>query len=360
MKTLILLTLLSFSFSMKECDEIYKCLEDTTDRPVTNITHLELCEWTIHNKNGIDTIYMKRCPDGYVCDDLDDDDHLSRSINDNDSDDSDDDANEDLEFCFPATTRHIEGEVCSISSECLSQNCTNGTCQATPDGNVCKSHGDCGKHSYCDRKSNTCQRLLEAEVECNDNYQCGFGYVCGKLALNENRRCLQMMSQPNGQWVSDDDLCESREEENNLCADRITGVTNGVKPCDSDRDCSEQTVVLGRVIEKDEGECECSYAGNKYCELGTDSEQWKQYVTTFRDTVAKYKEGTIHVAVYREREWNVIPILAEAKLYTDVENYDAPKCAIEFLINSTSHLSSSSGYIKMSIIAVIAVIAMLF
>ena len=309
---------------------------------------------------------MKRCPDGYVCDDLDDDDHLSsraKVINDNDSDDSDDsgdDVNEDLEFCFPATSRHIEGEKCSLNTDCHSQNCTNGTCQATPDGNVCRTHGDCGKHSYCDRKTNTCQRLLEPEAECYDSYQCGFGYVCGKLGLNENKRCLQMMSQPNGQWVSDDDLCESREEEDNLCADVITGVTNGVKSCNSDRDCTEEIVVLGRVIERDDGDCECSFAGNKYCELGTDSEQWKQYVRTFRETVANYIEGTIHVAVHREEEWKVIPILAEAQLYTDVENFDAPKCAIEFLINSTSHLSSASGYIQMSVIAVIAGIALLF
>ena len=131
-----------------------------------------------------------------------------------------------------------------------------------------------------------------------------------------------------------------------------------LKKCTRDSDCPID-IVANEQTRRGFGDCECTHEGNTYCELGSDSYQWKRFVEVFREQVKNYKEGDIHVAVHRENNWNVIPLLYEAQLLTDVENVDMPACAIEFMINSTSSLASS-GYLKVGAVFVLSIIGLFF
>ena len=357
MNKILILSLITLTFAFKECDEIYKCL-DENNMPQVNHTAHELCEWKQRPRNGTgpDIVYVKRCKDGYECDDLSDDE--DRRTN---SDSDGGDYNDEYEYCFPVTSKNISGESCTSNAECYSNNCINGKCEPVADGNICRNHGSCGKNSFCNRNK-VCQRLLEPDQECSDDDECPFGYICGKLEVN-TRKCLMMYSQPNGQQVDEEELCESGEKEGGVCVDMYTNVTkNGkehLKLCLEDKECHVDVVLRGQVLYQTQGECECTHDGNTYCELGSDSYQWKQFIKVFRETVKNYKEGDIHVAVHRENDWNVIPKLYEAQLLTDVENVDMPSCAIEFMINSTSSLAGS-GYLKVGAVFVLSIIGIFF
>lgn len=357
MNKLLLLSLISLSLAFKACDEIYKCLDETT-MPEVNHTAHELCEWKQRPKNGTgpDIIYVKRCKDGYECDDLSDsDDDYPQS-----NSDSDKDYNDEFEYCFPATYKNISGDKCENHTNCFSNNCVNGKCEPVENGQTCRNHGACGKNSFCNRDK-ICEQLYAPNAACDDDVQCPFGYVCGKLGI-ENKKCLMMYSQPRGQQVNEDELCESGKEEDNVCVDKNTGVTGeskaDLKKCTSDDDC-RVTIETGSQTFNEKGDCECTHEGNTYCELGSDSYQWKRFVDVFRKTVEEYKEGDIHVAVHRENDWNVIPLLYEAQLLTDVENVDMPVCAIEFMINATSSLAGST-FLKIGTVFILSIIGVLF
>ena len=356
MNKILILSLITLAFSYKECDEIYKCL-DESNMPQVNHTAHELCEWKQRPRNGTgpDIVYVRRCKDGYECDDLSDDE--DRRTN---SDSDGGDYNDEYEYCFPATPKSIAGETCINNNECHSGNCVNGKCEPVADGNTCNNHGSCGKHSFCN-KNRVCQRLLNPDDLCSDDVECPFGYICSRNNI-DSRKCLMMYSVPTGQHVDDEELCESGEEENNICVDVRTNVTQDgkeyLKKCTKDSDCPIDIVANGQT-RRGEGECECTHEGNTYCELGSDSSQWQRFLKVFREQVNNYKEGDIHVAVHRENNWNVIPLLYEAQLLTDVENVDMPACAIEFMINSTSSLASS-GYLKVGAVFVLSIIGLFF
>lgn len=378
MNKFILLALLSIVCSEPLCDEVYKCIDKNTIFPENNNTlNLEICEWTNHSISGNhpDTKYVKLCPDGFTCDDYSDSD-FEVDVNS--------DFENEISFCFPKKPGSGEGAYCDVPENCTSLNCTSNKCTPVSDHSNCTSHRQCSKQSFCDIEgsdddddddatyTNKCLPLVDENQPCTRSVECKFGYACGKTDITAtSKTCVKMYSLPSGQYTTNKKLCQSGEKGDDdigdisYCLDYETNVTdNNQKPtaCIHDEQCKVNVIKNGTLVKEIEGECECTRFHNaKYCELGSNSYQWKRYIKVFNEMVDEYKEGKhkdLHVAAEREHNWNVIPKLYEAELLTDIENYDMPSCAIEFIINSTSSFVSS-GFLKMGVFAIIGVVAVL-
>ena len=117
-----------------------------------------------------------------------------------------------------------------------------------------------------------------------NNEECPLGYLCGTLQ-DESRKCVKMFSIETGEYADEDELCKSgKKTYNDICVDMISA--NQGKECTKDEDCPCEYDIKSEQ-EQGVAECKCNLEGKKYCEYGSTSEQWKQFVNVFGAEVDK-------------------------------------------------------------------------
>ena len=106
------------------------------------------------------------------------------------------------------------GDICFSNTNCASNNCANGVCQAVSNLSCANSFGTagCPVGTFCNL-NNQCQQTLPSGATCNPllQGQCGIAGVC---LLNDNivATCVPYFSVPSGQRmrsIPDPYICQS-------------------------------------------------------------------------------------------------------------------------------------------------------
>ena len=264
--TIALLLALSSFCVAKECKTVYKMAADSVEEGICSIKH----------DNGTATeFYLKKCPTGYKC----------SSDNNNDN---------VIQNCEAKYSLKLPGENCNFYFDCYSGICTDNKCEAIKDTEECKGNDDwkCGTTSFCDQ--NICKPL--ANSTCKNDEYCLVGMGCLIEEGKKEGQCKKMFSLEDGVYASAEYFCKSGYLYHKKCAS--TSRFKEPENCNKDSDCLKN-VTLPDGNHTDDGVCECTLEGKKYCQRTSNSDEWKNYVDTFNKEIEKIDTTKVHVSGQR-------------------------------------------------------------
>lgn len=94
------------------------------------------------------------------------------------------------------------GDVCTFSDQCYKNgHCLDGVCQAQ-NGNVgatCRSTGECDVQMFCE--NSMCEPEKAVGSQCRNSDECGWGVSCFTDPKNFEKRCVTLLSLPDGTEV---------------------------------------------------------------------------------------------------------------------------------------------------------------
>lgn len=210
------------------------------------------------------------------------------------------------------------GERCNFNGDCYSRNCVAGKCIDKKVGQKCLTNSECEKGTFCSSTLLRCKKFLKEGERCNEDIECGFGYVCGFVLVSLDRKCIKAYSVKPGYFVSDVKLCQSGKIKNNICIE--VKKTYNQDKCLEDNDC---VVSVDGATEN--GKCLMNLIGEKYCDFTSDSNEWKNFI----NLVEKKRELASHSQMYSvylyENNWGDLELRAAyQKLQGKLKN--VPDC----------------------------------
>lgn len=299
----------SFSVIALECSPSFQCLNST-------ITYDDnFCRY----ENEKEIKYFRPCSSGYTC---------TLNINR--------DPTRKIVACEKKYQRKAEGSACLLPEECETDVCKDKKCTTKITGEECASDNNCAKDSMC--KNNFCKVSVKEDGECDSTEDCYAGYYCGKKDQNAtNRICILQYSILNGQYASDETLCESGklDSRTNLCYDTESKVAEGTS-CSTDLDC-KGTKIMGETTTEVNLVCDCTWNQKLICAFGTRSERWKNFVSYYKKIIPEkklsYRKGA---GIFRELPSNDRDVNSYY-LKTVPFYYNAPSCILDY-VNSYSQM----------------------
>ena len=262
----LLLALLSFC-TAKECT-VYKMANDSVEEGICSIRHKE---------GNVTEFYLKKCPTGYKC--------SSKS--------------DTIQNCEAKYSLKLPGENCNFHFDCYSGSCIENKCVAKEDNKNCESKDwECGTTSFCNQyEGYKCKPLGDSTCK-NDEY-CLLGMGCLKEEGKEEGHCTKMFSLEDGSYSNANYLCKSGYRYNSKCASTSRPKdANEANECNEDSDC-KIIVTLPDGNYTIDGECQCTLEGKKYCQRTSNSDEWKNYVSTFNKEIEKIDTTKVHVSGQR-------------------------------------------------------------
>lgn len=199
-----------------------------------------------------------------------------------------------LGICVKVLKLKNQDEKCEASIECKWGFCVDGKCKAVEDGGTCTSEKDCSSISYCKLPTGStigvCAALVAAGGDCKDTKDCTWGSVCS------NDKCVEMYSLADGELASDGKACQGGEtkvsETKNaeVCASHSYNADTSCKKEGSRAPFCYYKLSTGISGDSDELEspydCAQDKDGNYVCPLVESSEEFKNYLTVYRETLA--------------------------------------------------------------------------
>lgn len=259
-RIIFLFWVISQVYSTKICSKIYKIPSTSLKKGVCQL------KGKVQTTDTHETIYIQKCYPGFHCE-------ASGSS---------------IGLCKADYSLKIEEENCNFDFDCYSNNCTNNICYPIKTENACQSHFQCEVSAFCN-SSGICKKLAEKEQFCQTDYDCAIGLGCSQ------EKCVEMFSFEKGTYTNNRYLCKSGYIKDNVCAD-TSGVTS-IKTCNSDEECPIEIDKGDQKKINENGICECNLEGVKYCSLTSNSEEWRNYVATFKSTIKNIND--IHIAGMR-------------------------------------------------------------
>ena len=178
------------------------------------------------------TIELQSCERGMVCE-----------FNQMESMEAYDFQARELSCVQPDRLQKYPGEVCDISEECLSRNCT-GTCQGLPQFSPCADFSNCAPGLVC--WNGFCIAQITLGGACTASWQCVNNALCAQ------GHCVRFFSQPLGQTITDtSQVCESGYEAQGICANPPRNMKKPDEQCYKSDDCP--------LSSGENGECWCGF-----------------------------------------------------------------------------------------------------
>ena len=234
-------------------------------------------------------------------------------------------------------------EKCSVPTDCYSGSCINSVCEGKGEGQSCSTHYECQKSLLC---LGTCQKFKAPGDECNNFLECPFGYSCGSNKEGEKPKCMKYYSIKNGQYSTNQDLCETGYiSRDNKCA-TSTSLREGLE-CNQDEDCPIKIKVGDNPEVEGYGKCVCATSGRTLCEYSTSNSNFQKYLNTLKNYHNSENKNEYIALAKTAFTYEVRKVIATSTL----EYKDAPQCVIDFLIGDNDTPTpppspSSSNYIN--------------
>ena len=179
--------------------------------------------------------------------------------------------------CVKVKYLSLEGDKCTVPSECLSGNCNQGKCAYTEDGGECTSDKQCKVGSYCNTSEDKCAKYLAKDADCSaSGVKCRPGLTCA------NSKCVINYSLDNGEVSEEDTGCKSGESYDGKC-----GVVKSVTACSEGAPTSSAIITF---TSDETTPCDCQTDSEtyscKYLQGILDKQKvLKEYIEAFTDEV---------------------------------------------------------------------------
>ncbi len=122
-----------------------------------------------------------------------------------------------LDLCEDYKYSLYSGQLCCVSSNCFSKQCTNDRCEGNQPGSYCIVDDQCTTDYFC--KNNQC--ITAIQETCTRDNGCQVGYGCNNTA------CLQFFTIDLNDYSEKDAFCKTNYVYNGRC-DAIQVFVNGV------------------------------------------------------------------------------------------------------------------------------------
>ena len=180
--------------------------------------------------------------------------------------------------CIKVKFFSLEGDECTVPSECLSGNCNQGKCVYTEDGGECTSDKQCKVGSYCNTSEGKCAKYLAKDADCSaSGVECRPGLTCA------NSKCVINYSLDNGEVSEEDTGCKSGESYDGKC-----GVVKSVTAC-SEGAATSSAIITFTSDKTVTCNCPETHSEPYYCEdlqgILDKQKVLKEYIEAFTDEV---------------------------------------------------------------------------
>ena len=196
----------------------------------------------------------------------------------------------------PPVAEKYPGDKCGKSSECLSQDCSSGTCVGTKIDGDCKLNEDCDLGLYCGLVNNTCVPL-ETTGDCFIDYDCGLTSGCN-LTAEVRGTCVPYFSLADGESVAcsgsglnllcSSGFCNNTHSHLGFCTTAPQSVGQFPTQCGTDEDCTDKT---GEFHSK----CVCGLNpfGIQYCLPMVGDPQGQAYLAAMKTVLTHTNLGEV-------------------------------------------------------------------
>jgi hypothetical protein len=337
-----------------------------------------MLNWT--DKNGNTHISFKTCPEGQICQTLED---------------------KSMGFCYINIKTVYPGEKCYYISQCSSRKCINEYCLGfdfkefcNPQKRECDQNLNCRKQynesAYFEKEIYRCSNLSNVGEECNENNDCELNLVCAwtkdlskNIILNNTKNFTINNTQ---QYLSYEEYLNLTQYKNKTCIERAS-LQNGIisseiMGCESGdmlevelyedvkvrmcverekilKDCNESHKCLVEVdlgffgkLELEE-ECVDTNLGNLTCPLDQKEKAWKNYLEKYYKYIIKENlnkkriKKEIHIPYDKDDLKNSELSEAYWRYYDWEHTLEADECVTEyyFINNKSQYLVILNIYV---------------
>ena len=186
----------------------------------------------------------------------------------------------DLKYKHPS----YPGGICITDRNCLSGICLQDKCVDSLLDEPCQNHENCPLNSACIKGK--CKPYIKDGLPCEDSYQCQYDSFCNK----KTNKCQKLFYFKDGEEITD--IIPNNERTENLCKSGgfiIEQNENGalVKKCETlyniEQNCNDVCRYKrssSELIFVSEEKCMCGYNKyrSKFCVLGNGEEKYKNYL----------------------------------------------------------------------------------
>lgn len=243
---------------------MYKCLEDTDIGD-------NICLIKENDKDGNIINWVRKCPKGYRCNGYLDQENLIE--------------------CKKEQIQKYYGDPCDINSDCLSNICKNKKCDAIPYEQNCTESKECMNDAYCHEEKKQCVKFIKGGQQCGDRERCTFGYFCAYEKKDDtNKKCIQYLSVPAGQYAYNKKLCQSQQMDNvnDLCLG-IELIREQNANCSTYQDCKYYTVDSKGEKKENYVSCANNLEGKAFCNTINGGKEWEHYLNVYKKEVENFK-----------------------------------------------------------------------
>lgn len=248
-----------------------------------------------------------------------------------------------------------EGDSCVSLNECESRICLKGKCSYLENYFV-KCGGDyhCGLNSYC---NSVCEPIIENGHKCKILGSCGVGAECGskKDSQGKDNKCYELYSFSVGEEASGSYFCNTGYLYKSKCASAKR--KNDV--CDDKHQC-EYEVNDGSSIDTIKVNCVTDNEGAYKCPLGSDSDEWRNYVDLYLKKVKKFNTKGVKITNVNKYHLNDKELIeAYGKYKYNHKLYKNPKDDNEKCLNQYWYQVVESGKnLKYSLMNIIVALSL--
>jgi Dickkopf N-terminal cysteine-rich region len=158
------------------------------------------------------------------------------------------------------------GRPCTVSSDCVHNNCLGGICAGYVYKQVCTTDSDCISNMFCQATSTkmVCMNAYKVGVDCDFDNQCASGLGCSRGS------CVQLLTLDVGKKTDLRIFCKTNYSNSDEVCDSIDVYVNGTKilspfKCSMGDICVYKNSYSGTIQDSKNCTCDGTGANTGYC-----------------------------------------------------------------------------------------------